>query len=159
MSNSVLREQLSRLLDWSDAHVNFDGAIAGVPIESRGTRVEGFPHSLWELVEHIRVAQADILEFCRNPAYVEPRWPEEYWPATSEPPTAESWDESLASLERDRVGLQTLASNPDLDLFSAIPHGSGQTYLRELILAADHTSYHVGQIVCPRRMLGIWGPD
>jgi uncharacterized damage-inducible protein DinB len=159
MNESIIRDQLAKLQDWSDAHINIDGAISGVPVEMRGSKVAGFPHSLWELLEHIRRAQWDILDFCRNAAYKELPWPEAYWPETPTPPTPEAWDESIANYERDRAELQALATATSVDPTATIPHGSGQTYLRELILVADHTSYHVGQIVMLRRMLGIWRAD
>jgi uncharacterized damage-inducible protein DinB len=159
MIDSRTREQLSEMLEWSSAHVTLEGAVAGVPIELRGSRVDGFPHSLWELLEHIRFAQEDILNFCLDPDYREPAWPEEYWPRSAAPPDADSWELSIGKLQRDRAKLQSLARDPGVDLSSEIPHGSGQTYLRELLLVADHTSYHVGQIVAVRRILGIWGAD
>ena len=159
MNDSESRKLIARLLDWSDAHVSFDGAVAGVPVELRGTRVDGFPHTLWELIEHIRLAQADILAFCSNPEYREPAWPEEYWPPTSAPPEPDSWEQTLSNIQRDRAKLQALAHDPEIDLGDRIPHGTGQSYLRELVLVADHTSYHVGQIVAVRRILGIWGSD
>ena len=155
-STDRLRAQLARLLDWQDAHATFDAAVAGVAPEHRGTRPARSPHSLWELVEHVRLAQRDILDFCRDPAYAEPSWPADYWPASPAPPSPEAWDESLAAVRRDREELQRLAGDPELDLFAAIPHGTGQTYLRELLLVADHTAYHVGQLVLTRRLLGLW---
>jgi uncharacterized damage-inducible protein DinB len=156
LNESILRDQLRTLLDWSDAHVSFDRATSGIASELHGARIDGFPHTLWQLVEHIRIAQGDILEFCRNPAYRELDWPAEYWPPTEAPPSEAEWSESLAQIGRDRAMLQALAGNAELDLASTIPHGSGQTYLREIVLVADHTAYHVGQIVALRRLLGDW---
>jgi uncharacterized damage-inducible protein DinB len=155
MSDS-LRQHLVRLLDWQDARVNVEEAVKDLPAELRGVRPPGLAHSAWELVEHIRIAQEDILEFCRNPNYQERRWPEDYWPATPAPPSATAWAESLAAYRRDLAELRRLAEDPSLDLFAGIPHGSGQTYLRELLLVADHTAYHVGQLVLVRRLLGSW---
>ena len=152
----ALRTQLVRLLDWEDAHVGFDAAVEGLPPPLRGVRPEGFPHSAWQLLEHIRLAQRDILEFCTDSAYRERAWPDDYWPAAPEPPTPEAWDESVAGLVRDRELLGQLAADPDLDLFARVPHGSGQSYLREILLVADHGAYHVGQLVALRRMLGAW---
>lgn len=156
MPNDSLRAHLLRLLDWQDAHVAFDDAVEGVPAELRGVRTAELPHSLWELVEHLRLAQLDILDFCRDPGYSEPAWPDDYWPRSAAPPTPDAWGESIARYRADREALKRIAEGPEPDLFATIPHGSGQTYLRELLLAADHAAYHVGQIVLTRRLLGIW---
>jgi uncharacterized damage-inducible protein DinB len=150
-----LREHLRRMLDWEDAHVGFDHAVEGVPEALRGVVPEGSAHSLWQLLEHLRICQHDILDFCRNPKYAEIPM-EAYWPETAAPPSARAWDESLAAFRRDRDEMKELAADRELDLFARIPHGSGQTYLRELILVADHNAYHVGQLVALRRRLGIW---
>ena len=151
-----LRDQLARLLDWHDAHASFDAAVDGLAPAQRGVRPAGSPHSPWELVEHVRRAQHDILDFCRDPDYRELEWPADYWPESVAPPTPEAWDESVAAVRRDRDALRELAADPAVDLFAAIPHGTGQTVLRELLLAADHTAYHVGQLVLTRRLLGAW---
>lgn len=155
-SEALLREHLQTLLDWEDAHVNFDRAVKGVPHDARGVVPTGFAWSLWQLVEHIRLTQFDILDFCRNSSYVEPGSMTAYWPETPAPRSARAWDETIAAVRRDRDGLKALAADTGIDLFAPIPHGSDQTYLRELILVADHTAYHVGQIVAIRRVLGIW---
>lgn len=154
-----LRQLLSKLLEWGDAHVGFDTAVAGIPPKFRGVCPPGAPHSLWQLVEHLRIAQFDILDFCVNPQYEEKTWPDDYWPADAAPPTTRAWNASLARFEADRRALQKLAANPKTDLTARIPHGSGQTYLRELMLVADHTAYHVGQLVLLRQQLGIWKPN
>jgi uncharacterized damage-inducible protein DinB len=151
-----LREQLSKLLDWKDAHANFDQAVNGADPEKYGQVPPGFAHSLWQLLEHIRRCQFDILDFCRNPKYKEPSSMDDYWPPSVAPPSKEAWRESVASVRRDREALMKLAMDQRIDLFARIPHGSGQTYLRELILVADHNAYHVGQIVATRRALGNW---
>jgi hypothetical protein len=156
VSDDSLREHLARILDWSDAHADFDAAIGGIPPRLRGVRPEGLPHSPWELLEHLRFTQRDILDFCRDPVYVAPRWPVDYWPATPAPPDEGAWEASVASYHSDREELRRLVLNGDLDLLAKIPHGSGQTYLRELLLVADHTAYHVGQLVLLRRFLGDW---
>ena len=153
MNEKALRDQLSRLLDWGDAHVTFDKAVEGIPPELRGRRPDGMPHSPWELVEHMRIAQHDILEFCVNPDYTEMKWPDDYWPSSAEPTTAQ-WEQSLGDYRADCEALKQLAT--DSDLFARIPHGSGQTFLREILLVADHTAYHVGQLVLVRRALGAW---
>lgn len=159
MSEDSLRNLLARILDWQDAHVSFDAAVDGVPPALRGVRAEGVPYSAWQLLEHMRLAQEDILEFCQNPAYEERRWPEDYWPSNAVPERDEAWDESIANFRADREAMKALAVNTELDLFAQIPHGAGQTYLRELLLVADHNAYHVGQLVLLRRLLGIWGND
>ena len=116
----------------------------------------GLPHSPWQLVEHLRIAQHDILDFCVNPGYQEMSWPDDYWPASPEPPTAAAWDESIAGYKRDLAEMQRLVRDEAIDPFAKIPHGSGQTYIREILLVVDHAAYHIGQIVLVRRLLGIW---
>jgi len=150
-----LREHLRKLLDWEDAHISFDRAIDGIDPRNRGEMKEGLAHSLWQLLEHLRRCQFDILDFCRNSKYKE-RSMEEYWPPSVAPPSDAAWRESVASFRRDREELKKLATDTRIDLFAVIPHGSGQTCLRELVLAADHNAYHIGQIVAARRALGDW---
>jgi uncharacterized damage-inducible protein DinB len=152
--NDSLRTHLVKLLSWQDAHVNFDRAIEGIPPEKRGIKPSGLPYSPWQLLEHLRICQWDILEFCRNPDYQEIAM-EDYWPQTTAPPEPESWEASIAGFRNDCEALKQLALDPQLDLFAKIPHGTGQTYLRELLLVADHNSYHIGQLVVIRRLLGI----
>jgi hypothetical protein len=154
-TDTQLREQLVRVLDWEDAHAGFDAAVADIPEHARGTKVQGL-HAPWELLEHLRRTQHDILEFCRNPDYQELEWPEDYWPPTPGPPSAAAWDDSIEEFRKDRSALQRLAVDPDIDPGAKIPHGTGQTYLRELLLVADHTSYHVGQLIIVRQLLGVW---
>ena len=154
--DTALRQHLARILDWQDAHATFDAAVDGVAHAMRGVVPPGLAHSVWQLLEHIRLAQWDILDFCVNPKYVEPTSMDEYWPATSAPPSEAAWDESVAAVRRDRDAMKQLALKHE-DLFAKIQHGSGQTYLREILLVADHSAYHVGQIVLVRRALGIWG--
>jgi hypothetical protein len=156
MENTYLRDLLARLLTWEDAHVSVDAAVAGIPVAQRGTVPTGLPHSPWQLVEHLRLAQHDILDFCVNPQYEERRWPEDYWPSSAAPPSDGAWDESIEDVRRDRAALQQLARDASIDFAAQIPHGSGQTYARELVLAADHAAYHVGQLVLVRRALGDW---
>ena len=143
-------------LDWEQAHASLDHAIEGLPADLRGRRPEGFPHSAWELLEHIRITQLDLLEFCRNPNYQELPFPDGHWPAAPAPKTDRDWDESLAGILRDREAFKAFAVEPGRDLTAKIPHGTGQTYLRTILVAVDHTSYHVGQIVAVRRLLGAW---
>ena len=156
-STSALRAQLRRILSWQDAHVGFEKSVEGLAPKHRGARVAGFPHSAWELVEHLRITQHDILDFCRNPNYKEISWPDDYWPDAPEPPSEQAWDDSIAAFREDRAALEALAVDESIDLFAKIPHGDGQTYLRELLLVADHTAYHLGQLVLLRQQLGAWG--
>ena len=150
------RDLVGKLLAWEDAHVGFEAAVAGIPPKLRGVRPPGAPHSAWEIVEHLRLAQLDILDFCINPHYEEKKWPDDYWPSSAAPPSNAAWEASIAQSLRDRQALQKLAANPKIKLTARIPHGSGQTYLRELVLVADHAAYHVGQLVLVRQLLGIW---
>ena len=156
MTEATLRPHLVKLLDWPDAHVDFDAAVKGIPPRLRGAVPSGWEHSAWQLVEHIRIAQADILEFCRNAKYREKKWPDDYWPAARAPRNAAAWSRSLTAIRRDRKAFQRLAMDKTIDLTAPIPHGAGQTCLREILLTADHTAYHVGQLVALRRQLGIW---
>ena len=156
MSDALLRAQLSTYLDWREAHADFDAAVADVPVDKRGIAPAGLPHSLWQILEHLRITQHDILDFCINPKYQEMAWPDDYWPATASPPSDAAWEASLAAYRRDREAMQALARDPQIDLFAKIPHGSGQTYLREILLVVDHAAYHIGQLVLVRRLLGIW---
>jgi hypothetical protein len=155
-NTSALRAQLHKLLDWHDAHVPFSVAIEGIPAELRGTRADNVPYSPWQLLEHMRRTQHDILDFCRNPNYIELNWPADYWPDSVAPPSAAAWDESASAFQRDLAELKELCANPAIDLFAQIPHGNGQTYLREILLVADHNAYHVGELVLVRRYLGSW---
>ena len=152
----ALRAQLAALLDWTDAHATFDAAVADLPPALHGRQPEGLPYSPWQLVEHMRITQADILDFCRNADYRERQWPDDYWPDGARPPSPEAWEESIRAYRTGREMLRALATDPEIDLFARIPHGSGQTYLRELLLVADHAAYHVGQLVAVRRLLGAW---
>jgi hypothetical protein len=156
-STRSLRNHLVRVLDWEDAHVGFDKAVDGIPPERRGARAPGFEHSPWQLLEHIRIAQEDILDFCVNAAYEHTmKWPDDYWPKDPAPPSQEAWTESIASYARCREDLKGLAREVE-DLTASVPTGKGdQTYLRAILLAADHAAYHVGQLVAVRCALGIW---
>jgi uncharacterized damage-inducible protein DinB len=156
MSESEIRSQLARALGWDEAHAGFDRVVDGIAPEFRGRAPAGLPYSPWQLLEHLRLAQEDILDFCRNPDYRERRWPDEYWPASPEPPFPDAWERSIAAVRRDREALARLAEDPSVDLTAPLPHGSGQTLLRELLLVLDHTAYHLGELVVVRRALGIW---
>ena len=155
-TSAALRAQLAAALDWHDAHVDFESALAQIPPERRGLRPSGLPYSIWQLLEHLRLTQHDILTFCSDPNYSEPKWPDDYWPRSDAQPTAEAWEGSLGAYRADLAALKRLAIDPKVDLFAKIPHGSGQTYLRELILVIDHTAHHIGQILILRRLLGAW---
>ena len=156
LNENTLRAHLVKLLDWEDAHVGFDAAVKGIPSRMRGVVPVGWEYSAWQLVEHLRIAQADILEFCVSAGYKEKKWPDAYWPASPAPRNADAWTRAIAGYHRDLKALQRLAADARIDLLAAIPHGTGQTCLREILLVADHTAYHVGQIVALRRQLGIW---
>ena len=157
MSNEQsLREHLVRFLDWGNAHARFADAVKDFPPALRGKRPEGSPHSAWELLEHLRLALWDILEFARNPKHVSPKFPEGYWPAGEAPPSEAAWDESVAAYQRLLEEFAELANDASVDLHARIPHGEGQTVLREILLAADHNSYHLGQLMLVRRLLGAW---
>jgi len=156
MNEKALREQLAKMLDWGEAHADWEGAVKSFPPEHYGTRPAGSPHSAWELLEHIRLAQLDILQFSRNPKHVSPPWPEGYWPKDSAPPSAAAWAKSAKQVTEDRREMERLVKDPKTDLFAKIPHGSGQTILREILLLADHNAYHLGQLVLVRKMLGDW---
>jgi hypothetical protein len=153
-SDQSLRDHLLQLLDGGHAHLRFDDAVKDFPSALRGKRPEGGPHSAWELLEHLRLAQWDILEFARDPKHVSPSFPDGYWPSAAAPPAPSSWDESIAAFRADLRALADLASDASIDLHAPIPHGQGQTVLRELLLAADHNSYHLGQLVTVRRLVG-----
>ena len=154
MSDQSVREFLAKMLSWEDAHAGFDAAVKGIPEDFRGQRAGA--HSPWELVEHMRIAQHDILDFSRNKDYEEMEWPKDYWPVSPTPASGSEWDKSIDSFREDREALRQLALDPNIDISDRIPHGSGQTYMREIVLAADHTAYHVGQLILVRQLLGIW---
>jgi hypothetical protein len=153
---TALREQLAKFLEWGEAHGGFDAAVSDLSPALQGKQPAGLPYSPWQLLEHLRIAQHDILDFCVNPKYQELSWPDDYWPTSAEPASAKAWTESVQQFKRDRSALQQLARDPAIDLEAAIPHGKGQTYLRELLLAADHTAYHLGELIVVRRLLGAW---
>jgi uncharacterized damage-inducible protein DinB len=151
-----VREQIVAALRGGNAHATFNNTIEDFPPELRGAKPEGMPHSAWELLEHIRLAQWDILEFSRDPKHESPGWPDGYWPRTAEPPSDAAWEKSIASFRKDLAAMQELVENPKTDLYAKIPHGAGQNILREALLVVDHNSYHLGQLVLLRRLLGAW---
>src|SRR5438445_10086251 len=151
-----LRDHLVALLGEGHAHVPFKDAIADWPAGLRGTKPPGQPFTPWRLLEHIRITQWDIVEFTKSARHVSPKWPSGYWPSTEEPPDDTAWDQSVAQVERDRRAMERIVINSKTDLFARIPHGTGQTVLREALLVADHTAYHVGQLVLLKRLLGVY---
>ena len=155
-NDKALRQHLVKLLKGGEAHADFEHAIADFPHELRGKAPQGAEHSPWQLLEHLRMAQEDILDFSINPDYKAKEWPKEYWPATTASPGAKEWDGSVKALKKDLKAICDLVEDPKTDLFAKIPHGDGQTILREALVVADHNSYHLGQIVLLRRMLGAW---
>jgi uncharacterized damage-inducible protein DinB len=158
-SSSALRDHLSRVLEWDEAHADLDKVIAGIPADRRGERPAGFEHSAWDLLEHVRLAQKDLVDFCVDAQYEHAlKWPDDYWPRDRTPSDA-AWHDSVAAIKTDRARLQKLVQDPSIDLFALVPTGKGhQTYLRAIMLVIDHNAYHLGQIVAVRRMLGIWNP-
>lgn len=156
--SKAIRAAIAGVLDWQEAHAGFEKAVAGLSLELQGTVPAGLPYSPWQLLEHLRLTQHDILDFCRNLEYEQPEWPAGYWPKSAAPPSPTAWKESVAAFQEDRAALQALAGDPGLDLLATVPAGDGQTYLRELLLAADHTAYHLGELVVVRRALGAWPP-
>ena len=152
----VLRQHLVKLLSSEEAHVNFETVIGGLPAKLRGAKVRGLPFSAWRLLEHMRIAQWDILEFSRDAKHISPKFPEGYWPASDAPPRAAAWSASVKGFRRDLAEIQALVEDPAINPFAPIPHGTGQTILREALLVADHNAYHLGQVVLLRRLLGAW---
>jgi hypothetical protein len=151
-----LRDQVVSLLRGGNAHVTFDDAVKDLPAKLRGIKPEGAAHTAWELVEHMRIAQWDILEFSRDSKHASPDWPEGYWPKTQKPPSDAAWKKSIASIKKNREAMIDLVSNPKTDLYEKIPHGTGQNLLREALLIADHNAYHLGELVLLQRLIGAW---
>jgi hypothetical protein len=152
----ILRDHLLELLKGGHGHATFDKAIEGLPAELRGAQAPGLPHTVWQLVEHLRIAQWDILEFSRDKNHVSPDWPKGYWPETAAPPDDAAWEKSVESFRQDLQAVQDLVADPKTDLYAKLPWGNGQTVLREAMLVADHNAYHVAQIVSVRQVLGAW---
>jgi len=156
MNDKSLREHLLYLLNGGGAHVSFDAAIKGLPAALRGKKPKGAEHSPWEILEHMRLAQWDILEFSRDAQHRSPGWPEGYWPETQAPPNDRAWAKSVRMFHDDLDAMCALVKDESTDLFAKILHGTGQTILREAMLVADHNAYHVGELVLVRRLLGAW---
>ncbi len=151
-----LREHVLYLLDGGGAHARFNDAVKDMPENLRGAKPNGFPHSAWMLLEHLRIAQWDILEFSRNSKHKSPKWPEGYWPKTAAPPTVAAWNRSVQQFRKDLRAMLDLVANPKTDLYARIPWGDGQTILRQALLLADHNAYHLGQLIDVRRLVGAW---
>jgi len=158
-TDKALREHLLHLLRGGGAHLTFKEAIADLPASLRGRKPAGLPYTPWRLLEHMRIAQWDIVEFATNPRHISPEFPEGYWPPGDAPPDEAAWDQSVEAFLSDLASIEKLVKNPSTDLFAPIPHGQGQTVFREALLVADHNAYHLGQLVVLRRLLGAWPQD
>jgi hypothetical protein len=154
--SDALRTHVLELLRGGHAHADFDKTVANLPANLRGKKVKGAPHTAWQLLEHMRIAQRDILEFSRNPKHVSPHWPAGYWPKTEAPPNAAAWTNSIRSFRADLKSMVKLVASKNTDLLARLPHGDGQTILREALLVTDHNAYHLGQLLLLRRLLGAW---
>ncbi len=151
--SAQLRQQLLDAIRGHQAHLDFDAAVEGFPANLRGAKPPGAPHTAWQLLEHIRLAQHDILAFSRDAAHKSPKWPEGYWPSSEAPPSEAAWDKSVAAIRRDGLAFNALVQDSSIDLFKPFAHGEGQNLLREALLIASHNSYHLGQLVYLRKML------
>jgi len=155
-NDKALREHLLYLLNGGGAHAGFDAVVEGLPATMRGKRPEGAAHSPWEIIEHMRLAQWDILEFSRNAKHISPEWPSGYWPSAQAPPKPTAWNKSVKAFRADLKAMCRLVGRQSSSLYARIPHGQGQTILREALLIADHNAYHLGEMVLVRRLLGAW---
>ncbi len=154
MPDDRLGNHLVYLLEGGGAHLNFEQAFADIPKHLRGAKPHGVSYTPWRLLEHLRICQCDILEFSRNPSHVSPPWPEGYWPDGDSPPDESAWERSMDSFRSDLMDMVNFVRDPTVDLYARIPWGDGQTILREILLVADHNSYHLGQMVVVRALLG-----
>jgi len=155
-NDKPVREHVVKLLEGGQAHATFDAAVKGLPAELRGKRPKGAEHSPWEILEHMRIAQQDILEFSTNPKYAAREWPDDYWPKSPKPANDNAWAKSVRAFKADLEAMQKLVAADSTDLYARIPHGDGQTILREALLIADHNAYHLAELVLVRRLLGAW---
>jgi hypothetical protein len=155
-SDKLLRDNLVQLLKGGHAHTTFDQAVRGFPVERAGERPPGSPHSAWELLEHLRLAQKDILEFSKSADYVSPKWPEGYWPKNPGPADPGDWKKSVDEFHVDLKAFEAMLRDATIDVYARFPWGDGQTLLREALVLADHNSYHIGQLVLVRRLMGVW---
>jgi hypothetical protein len=155
LRDKPLRHHVLFLLKGGGAHVTFDAVMGDWPLQLAGVKVANFPHTAWMLLEHMRLAQWDILEFSRNRKHVSPKWPEGYWPTSEAPENEEAWKKSVAAFKKDLRSMERLVADRSVDLYARIPWGDGQTILREALLVADHNAYHLGQLVMLRKSIGI----
>ncbi len=153
--NSKLRDELLKFLHGGHAHAEFDRAVSGLPANLQGTKAPNQPHTPWRLLEHMRIAQRDILDFSKDARHKSPSWPDEYWPPHDAPPDDSAWEKSVEQFLADRREMLALIANPTTDLLAPLPHGQGQTLLREALLVINHTAYHLGQLILLRRLLGL----
>jgi hypothetical protein len=154
--DDVLRQHLMQLLEGRNAHLDFDGALADFPLEFINARPPNVPYTPWHLIEHLRIAQWDILEFVRDPEHISPAWPEGYWPAADAVADEEAWEESLIDFRSDLKAVKAIVNDPHINLADEIPHAPGYTFLREVLLVADHNAYHVGEFAILRQVMGTW---
>jgi hypothetical protein len=152
-TDAALRKQLEHAMTGDESHIEFAAAVEDFPVDSAGLKPHGIPHSGWELLEHLRIAQHDILEFSRNPQHKSPKWPDGYWPESATPPNERAWKESIAAYQKDAKALKELIADSTRDLYKPIEGGEGQTLLREALVVAAHNSYHLGQLVFLKKML------
>jgi hypothetical protein len=152
-----LRQHLVKQLDGNEAHASFDDAVKDMPFDQQGIRPKGAEHSPWEELEHLRIAQWDIFEFAMNSKHQSPKFPAGYWPSSPKPPNEKAWDKSVKAFQSDREKFKKYLTAESTDLFAKIPHGDGQTVLRQAIVTVDHNGYHIGQLILLRRLLGAWG--
>jgi hypothetical protein len=155
-NDKALRSHVLELMKGGHAHADLDSALGDFPAKLRGKKPKGAEHTAWQLLEHIRIALWDILEFSRNAKHVSPKWPDGYWPRTEAPPSAAAWNTSIRKVRADQKAMEKLVTSTRSELLAPIPHGTGQTLLREALLVADHNAYHIGQLVLLRRLLGAW---
>ena len=155
-SDIQVRDQLRALLQGGNAHMTFDEAVANFPREQMNTKLPHFPYTPWHLLEHVRIAQWDILEFIRNPQYVSPSWPEGYWPAEGTQADEAAWEKTLSSFRADLQSLLEMVADPTVNLYTPIPHGNGQNVLREILVVADHNAYHIGEFATLREVMETW---
>ena len=155
-NQNILRQQLVQLLSGRNAHMSFEDAVNEFPMELINTQPPNVPYTFWHLIEHLRIAQWDILDFIKNPNYIAPDWPTGYWPETDSSATPEGWTNSVSQFLRDRKELVELVQNPNIDLFSDLEHAPGYTVLREIIVVADHNAYHIGELGILRQVMSAW---
>jgi hypothetical protein len=155
-NDKALRQHLLKLLEGKGAHVDFETAVKKASVAVRAKRPKGAAHSPWEILEHMRIAQWDILEFSRDPKHVSPEWPTGYWPKSPAPPTKTAWNQAVRAFRSDHAAMCALLADASTDLYAPIPHGDGQTILREALLVADHNAYHLGTLVTTLQLLGAW---